>query len=74
MCKKYKVTKEHKQKIIQAGTEEQPYYTNSSQLPVNFTDDVFEALDLQDDLQCKYTRRNSISCLYERSTSGYYIL
>jgi len=32
-----------------------PYYTNSSQLPVNFTDDVFEALDLQDELQCKYT-------------------
>lgn len=32
-----------------------PYYTNSSQLPVNFTDDLFEALDLQDDLQTKYT-------------------
>jgi ribonucleoside-triphosphate reductase (formate) len=32
-----------------------PYYTNSSQLPVGFSDDVFEALDLQDDLQCKYT-------------------
>ena len=32
-----------------------PYYTNSSQLPVGFTDDVFEALDLQDGLQCKYT-------------------
>jgi len=32
-----------------------PYYTNSSQLPVNFTEDVFEALDLQDELQCKYT-------------------
>jgi len=32
-----------------------PYYTNSSQLPVNFTDDIFEALDLQDDLQTKYT-------------------
>ena len=32
-----------------------PYYTNSSQLPVDFSDDVFEALDLQDDLQCKYT-------------------
>ncbi len=32
-----------------------PYYTNSSQLPVNFTDDVFGALDLQDELQCKYT-------------------
>ncbi len=32
-----------------------PYYTNSSQLPVGFTDDVFEALDKQDDFQCKYT-------------------
>jgi ribonucleoside-triphosphate reductase len=32
-----------------------PYYTNSSQLPVNFTEDVFEALDIQDELQCKYT-------------------
>ncbi len=32
-----------------------PYYTNSSQLPVNFTDDVFAALDLQDDLQTRYT-------------------
>ena len=32
-----------------------PYYTNSSQLPVDFTDDVFEALDLQDELQCRYT-------------------
>jgi anaerobic ribonucleoside-triphosphate reductase len=32
-----------------------PFYTNSTQLPVNFTDDVFEALELQDDLQTKYT-------------------
>jgi ribonucleoside-triphosphate reductase (formate) len=32
-----------------------PYYTNSTQLPVNYTDDVFEALMLQDDLQSKYT-------------------
>ncbi len=32
-----------------------PYYTNSSQLPVSFTDDFFEALELQDDLQTKYT-------------------
>lgn len=32
-----------------------PYYTNSSQLPVNFTDDIFEALDDQDEFQCKYT-------------------
>lgn len=41
--------------IITAGTEERPYYTNSSQLPVNYTDDAFEALELQDELQCKYT-------------------
>lgn len=32
-----------------------PFYTNSTQLPVNYTDDVFEALDLQDELQTKYT-------------------
>lgn len=32
-----------------------PYYTNSTQLPVGYTEDVFEALDLQDELQCKYT-------------------
>jgi ribonucleoside-triphosphate reductase (formate) len=41
--------------IITAGTKEAPYYTNSSQLPVNYTDDVFEALKLQDELQTKYT-------------------
>ena len=41
--------------IIQAGTEDAPYYTNSSQLPVGFTDDPFTALDLQDKLQTKYT-------------------
>jgi ribonucleoside-triphosphate reductase len=33
----------------------QPYYTNSTQLPVNYTSDIFEVLELQDDLQCKYT-------------------
>ncbi len=42
-------------KIIQAGTQEAPYYTNSTQIPVGYTDDVFEALDCQNDLQCKYT-------------------
>ncbi len=41
--------------IIQAGTEENPYYTNSTQLPTGYTDDLFEALELQDDLQTKYT-------------------
>jgi len=33
----------------------QPYYTNSTHLPVNYTEDLFEALDLQDDLQTRYT-------------------
>jgi len=41
--------------ILQAGTMDAPYYTNSSQLPVGFTDDAFEALERQDDLQRKYT-------------------
>ena len=40
--------------IITCGTDE-PYYTNSTQLPVDFTKDIFTALDLQDDLQCRYT-------------------
>ena len=40
--------------IITAG-DEVSYYTNSSQLPVGYTDDIFETLDLQDELQCKYT-------------------
>jgi anaerobic ribonucleoside-triphosphate reductase len=35
--------------------EDEPFYTNSTQLPVGYTHDLFEALDLQDDLQCKYT-------------------
>ncbi|MCX5845105.1 MAG: ribonucleoside triphosphate reductase [Deltaproteobacteria bacterium] len=33
----------------------EPFYTNSTQLPVNFTDDIFEALDIQDEIQAKYT-------------------
>ncbi|GHC41488.1 ribonucleoside triphosphate reductase [Alcaligenes pakistanensis] len=41
--------------ILQAGTEKMPYYTNSSQLPVGFTEDPFEALERQDELQGKYT-------------------
>ncbi|WP_229420906.1 ribonucleoside triphosphate reductase [Pseudoduganella albidiflava] len=41
--------------ILQAGTADMPYYTNSSQLPVGFTDDPFEALERQDALQRKYT-------------------
>ncbi len=41
--------------ILQAGTDSNPYYTNSSQLPVGYTDDPFLALEMQDDLQRKYT-------------------
>lgn len=41
--------------IITAGTKEQPYYTNSTHLPVDKTRDIFEALKHQDDLQAKYT-------------------
>ena len=54
----YRFAREDKKRykdIIQAGTKEDPYYTNSSQLPVGFTDDPFEALELQSELQTKYT-------------------
>ena len=54
----YRFAKEDRKRfptILQAGTEAEPYYTNSSQLPVGFTDDPFEALLRQDALQCKYT-------------------
>jgi len=50
-----RMDKERYPDIITAGTKDVPYYTNSSQLPVNYTDDIFEALDLQDSLQSKYT-------------------
>jgi len=55
-----KADKERFGKIIVANEEDykkgaEPYYTNSSQLPVNYTDDVFEALELQDTLQTKYS-------------------
>ena len=54
----YRFAKEDKKRfpaILQAGTDAQPYYTNSSQLPVGFTDDPFEALARQEPLQRKYT-------------------
>lgn len=41
--------------IIQAGTKAEPYYTNSSQLPVGYTTDPFKALREQEELQKKYT-------------------
>lgn len=54
----YRFAKEDKKRfadIIQAGTSDYPYYTNSTQLPVEFTNDVFEALEMQDRFQTKYT-------------------
>ncbi|BAK70878.1 ribonucleoside triphosphate reductase [Aliarcobacter butzleri] len=54
----YRFAKEDKKRykdIIQAGFDKNIYYTNSSQLPADFTDDPFEALELQDELQSKYT-------------------
>lgn len=54
----YRFAKEDKKRfadIIQAGEGENIYYTNSSQLPANFTDDPFDALDKQDELQASYT-------------------
>lgn len=54
----YRFAKEDRKRypdILQAGTDHEPYYTNSSQLPVGYTDDPFLALELQDSLQTKYT-------------------
>jgi ribonucleoside-triphosphate reductase len=54
----YRFAKEDKKRypdIIQAGFGEHIYYTNSTQLPASYTDDPYEALMLQDELQCKYT-------------------
>ncbi|KJA11054.1 ribonucleoside-triphosphate reductase [Acidovorax temperans] len=70
----YRFAKEDKKRwpaILQAGTAEQPYYTNSSQLPVGFTDDPFEALMRQEQLQSKYTG-GTVLHLYmgERVSSG----
>jgi len=54
----YRFAKEDRRRwpaILQAGSDAHPYYTNSSQLPVGFTDDPFEALERQEELQRKYT-------------------
>jgi ribonucleoside-triphosphate reductase len=54
----YRFAREDKKQIpniIQSGTDDAPYYTNSTQLPVWYTDDPFEALEMQNELQCKYT-------------------
>ena len=50
-----KTDKKNYPDIITAGTPDAPYYTNSTQLPVNYTDDPFVALEHQEELQRKYT-------------------
>ena len=47
--------KEQFPNIITANEHGTPYYTNSSHLPVGYTDDIFSALDIQDELQTRYT-------------------
>ena len=65
-----KVDKEKYPDIITAGNGD-PYYTNSTQLPVGHTDDVFEALELQDELQSTYTGGTVFHAfLGERLASG----
>ena len=49
-----KIDKKRYPEIICAGDSD-PYYTNSSQLPVGYTDDIFDALDIQEPLQSRYT-------------------
>jgi ribonucleoside-triphosphate reductase len=70
----YRFAKEDKKQyedIIQAGTQEAPYYTNSTQIPVGYTDDIFEALDLQDKLQTMYTGGTVLhGYMSERISSG----
>ena len=54
----YRLAKADRRKypdIAAAGTEDVPYYTNSTHLPVGHTEDLFEALEHQDDLQVLYT-------------------
>lgn len=69
----YRFAREDKKRypdIIQAGTKDRPYYTNSSQLPVGFTADPFEALTRQDDLQTKYTGGTVLHLYMEEQVSS----
>lgn len=61
----YRFAKEDQKRfpgILQAGTPDAPYYTNSSQVPVGYSDDMFEVLELQDKLQTKYTGGTVLHC------------
>jgi len=61
----YRLAKKDKElypDIITASNDDTPYYTNSSHLPVGFTDDLFKALDIQDELQTLYTSGTVFHC------------
>jgi ribonucleoside-triphosphate reductase len=69
----YRFAKEDRRRfpdILQAGSEENIYYTNSSQIPVDHTDDPFEALELQNELQCKYTGGTVLHLYMSEKLSG----
>jgi len=69
----YRFAKEDRKRypeIIQSGTPDAPYYTNSSQLPVGYTDDPFQALALQEDLQSKYTGGTVLHLYMSEHISG----
>ena len=69
----YRFAKEDQKRfpnILQAGTREAPYYTNSSQVPVGYSDDMFEVLKLQDNLQTKYTGGTVLHCYMTEKVSS----
>ena len=57
--------------IISQGSGSGVFYTNSSQLPVNWSDDIFEVLDSQDEIQCKYTGGTVIHIFLGESLTDY---
>lgn len=69
----YRFAREDKKRyadILQAGNGETPYYTNSSQLPVGFTEDPYLALEKQEGLQCKYTGGTVLHLYLTERASG----
>lgn len=70
----YRLAKEDKKRypdIIQAGKPEAPYYTNSTQIPVGYTDDPFTALNLQETLQTLYTGGTSLHLYMGEAMTSY---
>jgi ribonucleoside-triphosphate reductase (formate) len=61
-----KIDKERYPEIVTAG-EKEPYYTNSTQLPVDYTSDLFHALDLQEEIQKRYTGGTVFHCFLGES-------